>query len=186
MAVENAVPGGEAKNNKRVLVVGAGIAGLAAALRMHQQNWDVVVVERAQSRRSSGYLVNLHGPGFDAAQRLGLLPRLTPRDIGLYTSILVHADGREKFTIPAAVAQAAVGNRALSLFRGDLESALYDTVAEVADIRFGTTVQAVTQDTDDVWIWATWLERSRSRTPPHTYPQVRARPSSDPGARPRS
>lgn len=149
-AIENAAQRGAGAGLRRAVVVGAGIAGLAAALRMYQQGWDVVVIERSQARRSSGYLVNLHGPGYDAAERLGLLPTLTPRDIGFFTSILVHADGREKFTIPAAVAQAAVGNRALSLFRGDLESALYHAVADTVDIRFGTTVHAVTQNAEQV------------------------------------
>ncbi|WP_280425893.1 FAD-dependent oxidoreductase [Nocardia carnea] len=135
---------------KRVLVVGAGIAGLATALRLYRQGWDVVVVERAPARRSSGYLVNLHGPGYDAAERLGLVPALEPRDIGFFTSILVHADGREKFRLPAAVAEAAVGTRALGIFRGDLESALYDAVAGHVEIRFGTTVRAVTQNSEEV------------------------------------
>ncbi|MFF0634618.1 FAD-dependent oxidoreductase [Nocardia sp. NPDC004151] len=137
-------------SGRRATVVGAGIAGLAAALRLHQQGWDVVVVEHAPSRRSSGYLLNLHGPGYAAAERLGLLPALTPRDIGFFTSVLVHADGREKLRIPAAVTEAAVGSRTLSLFRGDLESALYDAVADFADIRFGTTVRAITQTSGEV------------------------------------
>ncbi|UGT57005.1 FAD-dependent oxidoreductase [Nocardia asteroides] len=135
---------------KRATVIGAGIAGLAAALRLRQEGWDVVVVERAVGRRSSGYLVNLHGPGYDAAERLGLLPALAPRDIGFFTSVLVHPDGREKLRIPAAVAEAAVGDRALSVFRGDLESALYEAVAEFADIRFGTTVKAIAQTAGEV------------------------------------
>lgn len=151
-ATDNAAHRATGAQRTRVIVVGGGIAGLAAALRMHQAGWDVVVIERAPARRSSGYLVNLHGPGYDAAERLGLLPALAPKDIGFFTSILVRADGREKFAIPAAVAQAAVGNRALSLFRGDLESALYDAVADVADIHFGTTVQAVTHNDGDVGI----------------------------------
>ncbi|MEV0354679.1 FAD-dependent oxidoreductase [Nocardia sp. NPDC050697] len=134
----------------RVLVVGAGIAGLATALRLRRAGWEVVVIERAPARRSGGYLVNLHGPGYDAAERLGLLPALTPRDIGFFTSVLVHADGREKLRLPAAVAEAAVGVRALTLLRGDLESVLYESVAELAEIRFGTTVEAVTQGADEV------------------------------------
>ncbi|MEV0332705.1 FAD-dependent oxidoreductase [Nocardia sp. NPDC050717] len=137
-------------SGRRATVIGAGIAGLAAALRLRQEGWDVVVVERAPGRRSGGYLVNLHGPGFDAAERLGLVPALAPRDIGFFTSVLVHADGREKLRIPAAVAEAAVGSRALSLFRGDLESALYAAVAEFADIRFGATVRAITQTPGEV------------------------------------
>lgn len=147
---ENAALQHAKTSGRRATVVGAGIAGLAAALRLHQQGWDVVVVERAPTRRSGGYLVNLHGPGYAAAERLGLIPALTPRDIGFFTSVLVHADGREKFRIPAAVTEAAVGNRALSLFRGDLESALYGAVADLVDIRFGTTVQAVAQTSGEV------------------------------------
>ncbi|NEW38637.1 FAD-binding protein [Nocardia cyriacigeorgica] len=149
-ARENAAHRHATTPGRRATVVGAGIAGLAAALRLHQQGWDVVVVERAPSRRSSGYLVNLHGPGYAAAERLGLIPALTPRDIGFFTSVLVHADGRQKFAIPAAVTEAAVGSRALSLFRGDLESALYDAVADLVDIRFGTTVRAVAQAPGEV------------------------------------
>ncbi|GLY70989.1 FAD-dependent oxidoreductase [Amycolatopsis taiwanensis] len=138
--------------SRRALVVGAGIAGLATALRLHQVGWDVLVVERAPARRSSGYLVNLLGQGYDAAERLGVLPAVAAKDLGLFSSILVKADGRKKFTFPAALAHAALGGRALTVFRGDLESALYEAVHEVVEIRFGTTVRAVTQDTDHVRI----------------------------------
>ncbi|MBP2320365.1 2-polyprenyl-6-methoxyphenol hydroxylase-like FAD-dependent oxidoreductase [Kibdelosporangium banguiense] len=137
---------------QRVIVSGAGIAGLATALRLHRAGWDVLVVERAPARRSSGYMVNLIGPGYEAAERLGLLPGLTERDLGVFTSILTKADGREKFKVPAAVVQAAVGKRAMTVFRGDLESVLYEQVRDIVTIRFGTTVQAVGQNGDEVQV----------------------------------
>ncbi|MGC7094975.1 FAD-dependent oxidoreductase [Amycolatopsis lurida] len=136
--------------NGRVVVVGAGIAGLATALRLRRDGRDVLVVERAPGRRSSGYMVNLAGIGYDAAEELGLLPALAERDLGAFTSILVKADGRKKFTVPAAVAQVAVGARMLTVFRGDLESALYEQVREAVEIRFGTTVTAILEEDDGV------------------------------------
>ncbi|TDB75302.1 FAD-dependent monooxygenase [Micromonospora sp. KC723] len=135
---------------KRAVIVGAGIAGLAAALRLGQDGWRALVVERAPTRRGSGYLVNLLGPGYGAAERLGLLPALSAHDVGLFTTVLVHADGRPKFTVPSAIAEATIGKRAISVFRGDLESTLYEAVRDRVEIRFGVTVESIDQDTDGV------------------------------------
>lgn len=135
---------------KRAVIVGAGIAGLATALRLGQDGWRTVVAERAPARRSSGYMVNLLGPGYNAAERLGLLPALSAHDLGLFTHVLIRADGRPKFTVPSAIAEAAVGKRTLSVFRGDLESTLYEAVRNRAEIRFGTTVASIDQDADQV------------------------------------
>jgi 2-polyprenyl-6-methoxyphenol hydroxylase-like FAD-dependent oxidoreductase len=135
---------------KRAVIVGAGIAGLATALRLGRDGWRTVVAERAPARRSSGYMVNLLGPGYNAAERLGLLPALSAHDLGLFTNVLIRADGRPKFTVPSAIAEAAVGKRTLSVFRGDLESTLYEAVCNRAEIRFGTTVASIDQDADQV------------------------------------
>ncbi|THV30006.1 FAD-dependent oxidoreductase [Glycomyces paridis] len=137
-------------DGRRAIVVGAGIAGLAAAMRLHRAGWKTLVVERAPARRSSGYMVNLLGGGYDAAERLGLIPALKLRDLGVFTSILVRADGSPKFTVPAAVVEAAVGPRALSVFRGDLETVLYEAVEDTAEFRFATTVEAVQQESEAV------------------------------------
>ncbi|APE35354.1 monooxygenase [Nocardia mangyaensis] len=147
---------------RRAVIAGAGIAGLATALRLHRAGWQVLVVERAPARRSSGYLVNLLGSGYDAAAGLGVLERLAQRDLGMFTSILVRADGREKLTVPAAFATAALGPRALTVFRGDLESALFEALPEDVTVRFGITVQAVDQDQDEVRIGLSDGSRQRA------------------------
>ncbi|WP_349258243.1 FAD-dependent monooxygenase [Stackebrandtia sp.] len=146
---------------RRAIVVGAGIAGLAAAQRLHRAGWRVQIVERAPHRRSGGHLVNLLGTGHDAARRLGILPALADKDLGVFTSILTRADGSEKFTIPSEVARASLGARAITVFRGDLETALYEAVRAVARFRFGTTVSALSQDGEGVT--ATLSDGSRER-----------------------
>ncbi|MBF8189087.1 FAD-binding protein [Nonomuraea sp. K274] len=67
---------------RRAVVVGAGIAGLAAALQLHRIGWEPVVIERAPARRSSGYVVAFFGRGYDAAERMGILPALCERHVG--------------------------------------------------------------------------------------------------------
>lgn len=138
--------GGSSRPAGRVVISGAGIAGLAAALRFRQAGWEPLVVERSPARRSGGYMLNLLGPGYAAAERMGVLPELTKRDFGKFTSIVVAADGRPKLTVPEVFAQLALGNRTVNLFRGDIETVLYEAVRDTAEIRFGTTVTAVSQD----------------------------------------
>ena len=60
----------------RAIIIGAGIAGLAAALRLRQIGWDTLIVERAPARRGGGYAVTFGGIGYDAAERMGILPAL--------------------------------------------------------------------------------------------------------------
>ncbi|MFJ2082952.1 FAD-dependent oxidoreductase [Micromonospora chokoriensis] len=133
---------------KRAVIVGAGIAGLATALRLARDGWRTLVVERSPTRRSGGYLVNLLGTGYDAAEGLGLVPALSDRALGPFTTVLARADGRPKLTVPAAVAEAALGPRTMTVFRGDLETALYEAVRDRVEIRFGTTVSTI-DSTDD-------------------------------------
>jgi 2-polyprenyl-6-methoxyphenol hydroxylase-like FAD-dependent oxidoreductase len=135
---------------KRAVIVGSGIAGLAMAIRLGQDGWSVLMLERASARRSGGYMLNLFGSGYDAAERLGLIPVLSGKALGLFTSVLVRADGRPKLTMPAAFAEASLGARTMAVFRKDLETALYEAARQHAEFRFGSTVAAVDQDADQV------------------------------------
>lgn len=58
--------------HKRALVVGLGIAGIAAAIGLRDASWTPVIIERAPRRRSGGYFINLMSEGMNAAAGLGL------------------------------------------------------------------------------------------------------------------
>jgi hypothetical protein len=61
---------------RRACVLGAGVAGLAAAMRLCRSDWDVVLVESTSPAPNNRFAHPLRGIGYDAAARLGLLPRL--------------------------------------------------------------------------------------------------------------
>ena len=136
----------------RAVVIGAGIAGLGAALRLHQAGWDVLVAERAPSRRPGGYAVTFAGAGYDAAERMGLLPELTERRITPDRMDYMRPDGRTRFSVPGPTVRALMGDRSLNVLRGDIEDVLYRAVSGVESvrIRFGTTIVGAEQDADGV------------------------------------
>lgn len=136
--------------SKRAVIVGAGIAGLGAALRLRRAGWQPVVVERTPTRRSSGYAVTFGGIGYDAAERMGVLPELEQRHITPDDMTYVRPDGTTRFTVPGETVRALLGRRALNLLRGDIEDVLYRAVHDDADIRFATTVTAIEQNAHGV------------------------------------
>lgn len=123
-----------------MLVVGAGIAGLATAWWLERAGWDVLVVEKAPAFRAGGYMIDFFGPGHEVARRMGLLPALEARRAPISSVTSVDARGRRRASI-STEAYEAVADGVISLLRGDLADVLRDSVR--SPIRYGTTVSAV-------------------------------------------
>jgi 2-polyprenyl-6-methoxyphenol hydroxylase-like FAD-dependent oxidoreductase len=134
----------------RAIIIGAGIAGLAAALRLRQIGWQSLVVERAPQRRGGGYAVTFGGIGYDAAERMGILPALQAR--AFITNELVYhkPNGQRRFSLSGESIAATIGSRSMNILRGDVETVLYEQVHDSTEIRFGTTVTNIDQDDDAV------------------------------------
>ncbi|WP_371786539.1 FAD-dependent monooxygenase [Streptosporangium subroseum] len=130
----------------RAIIIGAGIAGLATALRLHQIGWDTLIVERAPARRGGGYAVTFGGIGYDAAEHMDILPGLLKK--GFTTNELVYhkPNGERRFSLDRATIAATTGARSITILRGDLEAVLYEEVEGHTEIRFGATLTAVDQD----------------------------------------
>lgn len=127
----------------RVVVCGAGIAGLSCALQLHRQGWEVTVVEAAAGPRPEGYMLDFFGPGYEAAEAMGLLPRL--RELSHPISELVYVDehGRRRAGAGYARFARALDGRLMSLMRPDLELALREEAMDGVDLRFASTVERI-------------------------------------------
>lgn len=79
----------------RAVICGAGIAGLALAGRLHNVlGWEVVVLEKASRPRTEGHMVDIFGPGYDAAEAMGVLPWLEELRYPVSEAALVDGRGR--------------------------------------------------------------------------------------------
>ncbi|NBE93102.1 FAD-dependent oxidoreductase [Nonomuraea sp. KC401] len=136
----------------RAVIIGAGIAGLAAALRLRQAGWETLLVERAPERRRGGYAVTFGGIGYDGAERMGILPELKRRSFVTRELVYRKTKGERRFALSGQTITAAMGKKAFNILRGDIESALYEAVKDATTIRFGTTITAIEQDADAVHV----------------------------------
>ncbi|MFP5348038.1 MAG: FAD-dependent monooxygenase [Actinomycetes bacterium] len=129
----------------RAVICGAGIAGLALAQRLADDGCRVTVVERHQGPRAQGYMLDFWGLGYDAAERMGVLPRLLELRYPVDAAEYVDASGRRRGRIDYSRFVALLHGRLLSLMRPDLEQALREQVEGRVDLRFGYTVTGVDQ-----------------------------------------
>lgn len=112
----------------RALVCGAGIAGLALAQRLTTTGWEVTVVERAPGPREQGYMMDFFGLGYDAAEAMGLLPRLRELGYRLDDVSYVDSSGRRRASLDYDRFARLLDGRLLSIMRPDLERALREQV----------------------------------------------------------
>ncbi|MFB4268310.1 FAD-dependent monooxygenase [Nonomuraea sp. GTA35] len=132
-------------SGRRALVVGLGISGIATALRLRQIGWRPVIVERAARRRSGGYFIALFGAGRAAAQRLGILDRLTDRGADGAAYDIDRAGGRR----PGLGFKDFPG-RPWMMTRGDVEAAGFAALPSDVEIRYATVPTRIEQDADGV------------------------------------
>lgn len=126
----------------RALIVGAGIAGLATATRLHAAGWEPIVVERAAGRRTGGYFVALSGVGRHAAQRLGsvdLMPDRWPETGRNYDG---DRSGRRHRSMSLGE---QVGAPRVML-RGDIERAVFQRLPSDVEIRYSSQPTRIVQD----------------------------------------
>ncbi|GAA1205700.1 FAD-dependent monooxygenase [Rhodoglobus aureus] len=128
---------------------GAGIAGLTVAGQLASKGWEVTLLEAAPERRTQGYMIDFFGPGYDAAEKIGILDRLRELHYPISEARFVRPNGRSQ-SVDYGIVAANEGGKLLSLMRQDLEQTLFEILPDSVDVRFGSAVVSVEDRTDYV------------------------------------
>ncbi|MGV6871759.1 FAD-dependent monooxygenase [Pseudochelatococcus sp. B33] len=126
------------------VIVGAGVAGLAAGWWLNRIGWDTVIVDRRRDLEEGGYMLGLSGPGYATASRMSLLPTLEGLSYIINENVYRDRHGRELLRL--RYREFLRDLPYVALLRTDLVSTLRDALPDSADIRLGTTVSSILDD----------------------------------------
>jgi len=77
--------------NEKVLISGAGIAGLTLGILLKEKGREPTIIERDPAVRAEGYMIDFFSTGWDVAERMGLVDEL--RKITYPIDALQYVDG---------------------------------------------------------------------------------------------
>ena len=143
---------------RSVIVVGAGIGGLTAALALARNGFRVTVLEQAQRLEETGAGIQLSPNAARTLIDLGLESRLRPEAVvPTALRVLGATSGREIVRIPLGeAAEQRYGAPYWVIHRGDLQAALVAAVSEhpAITVKLGTRVEGFAADPNEVTVWA--------------------------------
>lgn len=134
----------------KILIQGAGIAGLAAAWWLKQRGFSPLVVEKSADLRCDGFVLSLGGSGYRIAGRMGILEGLEAKGVELGRTQFRDSQGRDVLLIDHR--KHLRQTNLLPVCRDDLVMALHRALDGRVPIRFGTQVQELKQQDDGVQV----------------------------------
>ncbi|MCY1277340.1 hypothetical protein D9M68_216170 [compost metagenome] len=131
-----------------ILILGAGVAGLATAWWLKQRGFTPVVVERAPDLREDGFVLSLGGTGYAIAERMGILQGLRTKDVDLGRTLFRDSRGRDVLLVDHRRHLRDIN--LLPVCRDDLVQALYQAIAGRVEVRFGRRLKDWLEDAEGV------------------------------------
>jgi len=134
----------------RVLISGAGIAGLTVAYWLQRYGFAPTIVERAPSLLTGGYKIDVRGTALQVLRRMGIHDAVVAASTDMQGALLVDKDGK----VINEMSGDAFGHRVgedLEIVRGTLCQILMDHISD-AEFIFGDSIQAISQASDGVQV----------------------------------
>lgn len=130
----------------RILVSGAGIAGLSAAIDLGADGHDVTIVERADHLRVNGSPIDIRGDAIEVAEKMGVLGAIRDRRIDM-TERVQFVDGHGAVVAELPLEEINDSADDIEIPREDLTNILYRQLGPSVELRFAESVTGL--DADD-------------------------------------
>ena len=134
----------------RIAISGAGVAGPALAFWLQRTGHELTLIECAPRFRSGGYVIDFWGVGYAVAERMGLLPQIRAAGYSVQEVRFVDARGRRTGGFGVGVFRRMLGDRFISLPRGDLAHEIFHAIEGRVETLFGDSIAHMEERSDRV------------------------------------
>lgn len=134
----------------KILISGAGIAGLTAAYWLEKYSFKPTIVERAPTLLTGGYKIDVRGSALGVLRRMGIYDTVVAASTHMKGALLVDRKGK----VINEMSGDAFGHRVdddVEIIRGALCKILMDQIPDVEFI-FGDSIQGITSFSNGVQV----------------------------------
>jgi 2-polyprenyl-6-methoxyphenol hydroxylase-like FAD-dependent oxidoreductase len=129
----------------RILVSGAGMAGLAAGVNLGNAGHDVTIVERAHHLRVNGSPIDIRGESLTVARQMGVLDEIQARRVDMTErTCFVDAAGHQVAVLPVEEINDSADDTEIP--REDLAQVLRSALAPSVALNFGASIADLHDD----------------------------------------
>ena len=134
----------------KVAINGMGVAGPALAYWLDRFGHEPTLIEKAAAPRPGGYLIDCWGLGYDAAEKMGIMPQLLEHAYNVQEIRWVNANGKTSATYNPDTLRKIAKNRFVSVERSELAAAILAKVEGKVEMLYGDSIAGLRQHDDRV------------------------------------
>ena len=133
----------------RILVSGAGMAGLSTGITLGNTGHDVTIVERANHLRVNGSPIDIRGDAIKVADKMGVLDDIRARRVDMSERVqFVDSDGELLAEMPDSEFNDSADDTEIP--REDLAHVLRTALGPATSLRFGESITELHDDGNGV------------------------------------
>lgn len=133
----------------RILVSGAGVAGICAGIDLARAGHEVEIVERANHLRVNGSPIDVRGEAIETARNMGVLDAVRERQITM-TEQTKFVDSSGAAVAPLVGQEINDSPDDIEIPREDLMAVLRQALPEHVDLRFEESIATLVDNGDQV------------------------------------
>lgn len=137
-------------NARTILISGMGVAGPTLAYWLKGAGFEPTLIEQAPALRTSGYVIDFWGLGYDIAERMDLTTEINRAGYHVREVRIVGERGERITGFGTKVFDTLMGGRYVTIGRSDLSRLIFDSLDDEVEAIFDDEIVAMEERGDGV------------------------------------